>query len=810
MFEALLDPRSIQWMLLLGGGLCVLGIIVWLVSKGVFENKLVLAATLGAGTLAILGSGWITALKTRYRLAGQALTFLGCVVAPLNLWFYQAQKLVTIDDHLWVGGVACCLLYAATVWVLRDPLFMFACEAGITLTALLLLADLGKITDITWLSLFLMALGLISIHAERAFSPAEESEFPRRRYGLPLFWSGQTQIGVALVTLLGSQLASWLKTPAEALFGLVWSENLLTTHHLVAAGIWLAAVYAYLYSDLVVRRLGVYLALAGASLIMAEITLLLGYEVRAEWIMTVMAATSVAVNIAHWKWNREYHSLNRFEPLAWLLATIPVVWGIAMHLRATNATLQDLTGDYATTGLFVAVMATVAGGNRVSAWLVRMSDTKSSAAYYVLSAAAVFLAAAGELRVLGYQTWSEQAPWMMLIPIAYLVASRFWQGHTAERPLYWVAQGGTALVLWHVLSGVVYDLHTLAPSADRPESLVLAMVFGLAAGFYLLAAVFEGTRLNDHLAAIAACGSLWQLMGYHGIDPAYFTTVYAALGLAILGAGRIRIAVPKTSAQPDDADQEKLCGLGAAACQWGNGILCIALLAAFMQGLFDMARHGIDWTNIGALALTIGTGALAAVVSPTGNWRRFFGVASTSLGVVWLLQLNMLIDLTAWQKVEVVSVVLGVITLIGSHLAAFREPDDVREDSVSMGLGLGSMLAVVPLVIAVLHHRWVGAGPSLVDELALLTVTVLMTVTGIGWQFKSTTMWGGSALVLYLVVLVSSLAYHPQVAVGVYLAAGGAGLFLLGIALSVYREKLLELPQQVVQRKGLFRILGWR
>src|SRR6185503_5721339 len=76
MFKALLDPRSIQWMLMIGGGLCVLGLIVWLVSLGVFEDPRVLALVLGAGTLAILGAGWFVALRTRFRVAGQALTFL--------------------------------------------------------------------------------------------------------------------------------------------------------------------------------------------------------------------------------------------------------------------------------------------------------------------------------------------------------------------------------------------------------------------------------------------------------------------------------------------------------------------------------------------------------------------------------------------------------------------------------------------------------------------------------------------------------------------------------------------------------------
>src|SRR4051812_48417835 len=92
MFEALLDPRSIQWMLMIGGGLCVLGLVIWLISLGVFRDPRVLAFALGLGTLAILGAGWFFTLRTRFRIAGQAITFLGCVIAPLNLWFYHAQN----------------------------------------------------------------------------------------------------------------------------------------------------------------------------------------------------------------------------------------------------------------------------------------------------------------------------------------------------------------------------------------------------------------------------------------------------------------------------------------------------------------------------------------------------------------------------------------------------------------------------------------------------------------------------------------------------------------------------------------------
>jgi len=64
-------------------------------------------------------------------------------------------------------------------------------------------------------------------------------------------------------------------------------------------------------------------------------------------------------------------------------------------------------------------------------------------------------------------------------------------------------------------------------------------------------------------------------------------------------------------------------------------------------------------------------------------------------------------------------------------------------------------------VIAVFYHRWVDGEPSLHDEMALLTVTILMVVTGRSWQVCATTPWGGALLILYLIVLVASLAYHP-------------------------------------------------
>jgi len=57
-WELVLDPRTIQWLLGLGGALLVLGLVIWLATLGVFDSPAVVAVALGAANLAALGAGW--------------------------------------------------------------------------------------------------------------------------------------------------------------------------------------------------------------------------------------------------------------------------------------------------------------------------------------------------------------------------------------------------------------------------------------------------------------------------------------------------------------------------------------------------------------------------------------------------------------------------------------------------------------------------------------------------------------------------------------------------------------------------------
>lgn len=808
MFEALLDPRSIQWMLTLGGGLLVLGVVIWLVSAGMFDEAWEQAVAMGAGTLGMIAAGWWLVLKRRFRTAGQALTFLGCVVAPLNLWFYDAQGLVLVDGNLWIWGVVCCLIYAATVYTLRDPLFMYAVEGGITLTLLLLLANLQLAGDTAFLCIVLTVIGLVSIHAERSFDPGEEGTFTRRRFGMPLFWSGHAQLAGALLLLAGTQAWGWMGH--RHLFGIARTENLLLESPIWAGALWLAGTYAYLYSDLVVRRVGVYTYIAAGCLLMAEATLAWN-QLGAEGVIAILALTALAANLVLNSVKETNEKLNRaIPPLALGLSALPVVLGLAMHLRATSELARHLQLGHDSGGLFVVVMVLVALCNRASAFLFRHKEPRTSAVYFFFSAGSLIVAAAGLLRQSGLVDWTQQAPLLMLIPLAYLVAARLWMGHTPERPLVLIAHAATAVILFHGLVATVDLLgQVIQPRQGHIDNLLLGLVFSEAAVFYTLAGIFRKRSVNVYFASAAACGALWQFMGYWGqIPQAYYTMLYAVLGIAALVAGR---ALGLEQVERYDASGEKNLatrGRGLALFQSGNAILFVALLAAFLQGLSHLAtrEREVLSSTLFALVLTTVANFAAIAVVPAGNWRRLYWTSSIALSGLCLLIINLLSHFTPWQKLEILCVLIGAMLIVTGYIGRFREGAADLGDGITLGLWLGSVLVTAPLLIA-----WCTWGFDHVpEEMAIVVFTILMLATGFPWQVKSTTLAGGGTLFAYLVVKIVQLAYHPQLGAGIYLTVGGGLVFLAGLVLSIYRDRLMLLPDRIAKREGLFRIIDWR
>lgn len=818
MLTALLDPRSIQWMLMLGGGLMVLGLVIWLVTSKLFENPLIVAATLTAGSLIVHLTGCGIALRTRYKTAGHALTFLGCLLLPLNLWFYHAHDLLTLEGQLWIGGVICSAVYIATVLLLREPLFMYAASGGITLTTVLFLGQQGVIADSTWLSVALMVLAFISIHAERAFPP-EGEPFSRKRFGLPLFWTGQLQLAAALVTLVGTQLLALVLAPGQKYFDTEWAGNGLTQHDWLAGALWVAGAYAYLYSDLVVRRLGWYLYAAVGCLIGAELTII-GTRLSPEWMIAIPAFTAVLITLLSTRMGEKEGIAHRLPPLALVLAGVSVVAGLIQHVLATSILAQEAGWENETGWAFFGTMVFVAVCNRTMSLLLQKRTTGVPAAtnwgadaHVFLSAASALVAAAGLARCLEVTSWTQQAPLVMLVPLAYVIAARLWRGHSPEQPLAISAQVGAAVILLHVVCNtVLLSLKDSLPLVLRgsESNLWLGLVFAEAAAFYLAYAILFRKGWNIYLATAAACAAVWQLANFYEINDAWYTMVYAALGLILLGIAKLLPTKDLFPAVGEQPEKEEKITTTAATLHSANGLLSLALLSATLQALARLVTQQAEWELLAALGLTTLAGCLAFAFAPSAAWRRIYATCTIALAGVSFVILNVLMQLTVWQKAELFTIVLGLAILVASYIGRFLEGERDETDHVTLGLWFGSMLPAAALFIAAMYYRFQVGQVSLPDELGLLIISVLMLVTGYAWQLKSPAVIGGGALGVYLLVVIGTLAYFPDVAIGVYLAIGGGLLFGAGLALSIFRDRLAALPQKISNREGVFQVLSWR
>jgi hypothetical protein len=813
LLEIILDPRSIQWFLGFGGALLVLGLVIWLATLGIFKNALVVAVCLGAANAVGLAGGWTLAGRTRYQTAGRALTLLACLVMPLNLWFYDSHHLITLDGHLWVAALVCCVLYAASAMILRDAMFVYVLTAGVTMTGMLILAEQGKFWEIAAPASLLVTLGLIGLHLERAF-PVADGPFSRRRFGLACFWSGQALLAAGLLLVLGAQVAGdWLYRPVfEPLYRhLNLAQPPIVTERwgqLLALGLVIAGTYAYAYSDLVVRRVGVYLYLAVVTLLWAEVLAIHIFmpAMPAEAAIIALALTAMLVNLAAPAGESVRPLARAARPIGLVLSTLPVLLGIVLYFRAICEPLRTawpLPGGegqpYVITWWYVAAMALTALACRVGAYVHRHSAAWLSTSCFFGTAAATLVGAAGFLSLVGVTNWDDSAAILMLLPLAYAVAARLYRGHTPERPLIWTGHAATAIILSAVLAvwANLTPQLIFEPLTGKPQNLMLALIFGEAAVFYALAGVFAMQSGNVYLCTLSLAGAVWQVLLYAGVGPEYYTLTFALAGLFLLVGYRLA-AFGRT-------------GLGEPAFHCANALMSLSLAAAALLTLSRMATRLADvhWSLAALLAALAMLSLAAAWLVRDANWRRWYLVMAIVEAALTFLTIHLLSNLNIWEKMEIFSVAVGIGLLIIGHAGWYRERES-QDDLVSFSLLAGSLLVAVPLSLAVLVHRG-ELHFSTLDEFGMLAAAVLLLASGFVLQLRSTALAGAGMMTVYLVTLLLyiNMLQSAQKA-AIWMTIGGGAIFATGIILSIYRDRLLLLPDQVKRREGVFKVLTWR
>ena len=808
--EILLDPRSIQWLLGLGSALIVVGLVILLWINEFFTPP-VMAVVMGAVNIAVLVGGWGLIRMTRYQTVGKALTLLACLVMPLNLWYYSTNSLVTLDGHLWIAAVVICVLYAASAWLLRDEVFVYVFCGGVAMTGLLILADWPpspqKFWEIASPATMLVLLGLAAIHVERAFDDGE-GPFSRKRFGMAFFHSGHALMASGLILVLIAQLSgdwlyalwfkpvfdAWNATPSQICHEQLWLALCLV----------LAATYAYVYSDLVVKKQGSLIHLAAFTLLWAEIlgVKLLNLNLQVDAIIAVLALTSLAVNLSQSFLIRD-PKLSRTLPLfGLLLGLLPVILGLVAYFQFFGLS-GSVSGHNPHHWSYVGAMLLAAVASRMGAYLHRNSAHWLPTSYHFATAASAMVASVAALAALGWETWQQHAPVMMLIPIAYLIAGRLYSDRSLSSSLTWVAQVATGVML---VSSLKSAFEGFAPGqvGHANLNLALALFFAEASVFYGLATVFQRQPLYVHLAALMACGSLWQMMtfcGLHGAEA--YILAFAVIGLGLLMVYRFSI-LEQTAAAP----------LAEAAFQTANSVLSLAFVSAAMRGLRRLfqdaagSAHPMDCGFVGFSLTLLVIAALTVVVVKVAGWRRWYVVNVVIQGALMLLALHKLIDLSPWQQVELFSVIAGLVLLAIGHTGWYREQD--RESELaSMSLFFGAILACVPLAIATWSDR--GHGKFLIlNEAGFLFISVLLLGTGAVFRLKSTTLVGSISTALYFLTLLIFVPWSSLSTIATLIIIGGGLIFGTGLILAFFRDRLLTLPERIQKREGIFMVLNWR
>jgi hypothetical protein len=389
----------------------------------------------------------------------------------------------------------------------------------------------------------------------------------------------------------------------------------------------------------------------------------------------------------------------------------------------------------------------------------------------------------------------------MLIPIAYLVASRLYRDDLERNSLLMVAHGATIVMLISVLASATHLAERVfEPVAGQAINFLLATFFLEAAVFYAALAVIRKHAAHVFMTAAMAGAAVWQVLNYFQTGAEVYMICFGTLGLGLLiGARYMKARLGAGASQ----------GLIGSTLIAGDAMLTISFLASSLMVASRLITHHAVWGNAGLLALMTLLTLSAAVIVLDSAWRRAYIVMSLINGTLAFILLGALSTLSGWQKAEVFAVGAGLLMLVIGHVGWYREQQTTSSDTVSFNLAIGSVLATVPLFIAAVVNRF-GYEVSLADEIALVTIASLLLISGLMLQLRATTLCGGILLAMHIVVLLAFAGWKAQLAVGVYLAMGGALVFFSGLVLAIYREQLLLLPQKIQRREGVFKVLAWR
>lgn len=824
LLEAILDPRSLQYLMMLGSGLLVLGLVIWLATQGFFDDPHVIAVCAAIVNLAVLGGGAYLLRYTRFEMAGRGMTLLACLVMPLHLWFYDSQGLIVLDEggHLWIPALVIAVLYAVCAILIRDPLFAYAMVGGVTLTGLMILGDqsIARFWEGAAVSSLLIAIAAIAIHGERAFGPGD-GPFNREGFGKAFYRAGHCVLLGGLIVLVSWTISSWTYAgPLTDLWSLwrhgplPFEEPSLATSaklKMLVLGLYLAATYLYGYSYFVVTRSPVWLCGGIATFLWAEVIFvdLLPVPVTEELFMIVLTVTAIFFQAFSWgvrsldqradEPERSSVLPTAMQVVACLFLLAPLAMGIAGYLRASF----QFAIPYDMTPMFCAAMGTTALACWIGCGLTRDRQANLNLTYAISSCIAVLLSAFGVIAMFKWEAWDLAGPLLMFVPLGYLLASTRSGGHS-RTGLQSAAVCGTSLLTLAILvSAYGLTIRRIEPITGHASEVMLAVFLLEVSLFFAVYSITCKQPVGSFLALLAGSAALVQIEHYLGTSYEVGLFTFGVIGLIVVFADRLlELGESVTSSRS--------ASLGLS----GQLLLSLAGLGSVFLGLNRLMMVGFHGGTLALLIGMIATSLVVAAIVVPREASRWYVALAVLQGCSALLLIAFGLTLEPWQKLEILLSALGAIMLIVAHVGWAQEQER-REDWVTLALVVGSLCFAIPMMAGLLGQRldfYHETTPwRLVHEIGAITVGLSLLGTGILFRLRSTTIVGAVSMLLYIGTLVVYVRLPEQLqGVAVYMMIGGGIFFVVSMLLSIFRDYLLAIPERFRNRRGLFRVLTWR
>ncbi|MEM9410430.1 MAG: hypothetical protein AAGA30_04920, partial [Planctomycetota bacterium] len=246
----------------------------------------------------------------------------------------------------------------------------------------------------------------------------------------------------------------------------------------------------------------------------------------------------------------------------------------------------------------------------------------------------------------------------------------------------------------------------------------------------------------------------------------------------------------------------------------GLTLIAVGGVGAAMFVVDSIASQSQSYHHLLLVGFELATIVFAGKLSKNQAWKRGFTIIGFGNVIADICILSSLSTLTMLQRIEIGSVVLGTIMLAVGHVGWYRETGK-KNDLVSFNLIVGSMVITTPLMVGLIAERFSMVDSEMasrfIHEIGGLTVGLGLLASGILCRIRSTTSMGATTLLIFVFSNVFLIDFPDQLqTTSIMMMIGGGLFFSTALGLSIYRDRIVKLPAQIKNRKGVFQIINWR